>query len=242
MRVEPLHRTADSRHRPPMTRAMPALVELIRAEIERDGPITFARFMERALYEPGLGYYATSADRADARRRFPDRARAPSDLRPDRRTPDRRDVAADGQPAAVRACASTALEPERSYRAIVDGLMFEGSDLADDIEFQPIETEGRQPAQKKPRAGLSVSSSPTSSSTRCRFTAWSDAQVGCASCESVGRLVSSRRSKASFRTIAWQVGSIHVKSVWPTAKKLRSTWQCSNGWRRSGATSNAATS
>ncbi|MEX2547349.1 MAG: hypothetical protein WD830_06115, partial [Chloroflexota bacterium] len=41
----------------------PALVERIRGEIERDGPITFARFMGRALYEPGLGYYATSADR-----------------------------------------------------------------------------------------------------------------------------------------------------------------------------------
>ena len=34
------------------------LVELIRAEIDAGGPITFARFMERALYEPGLGYYA----------------------------------------------------------------------------------------------------------------------------------------------------------------------------------------
>jgi len=33
------------------------LVERIRAEIERDGPITFARFMELALYEPGHGYY-----------------------------------------------------------------------------------------------------------------------------------------------------------------------------------------
>lgn len=41
----------------------PALVELIRTEIEKDGPVTFARFMERALYEPGLGYYATSAER-----------------------------------------------------------------------------------------------------------------------------------------------------------------------------------
>jgi len=39
------------------------LVERIRAEIERTGPITFARFMERALYEPGLGYYRS----ADAR-------------------------------------------------------------------------------------------------------------------------------------------------------------------------------
>ena len=33
------------------------LVELVRDEIRRDGPMTFARFMERALYEPGHGYY-----------------------------------------------------------------------------------------------------------------------------------------------------------------------------------------
>ena len=39
-----------------------ALVEAIHAEIATDGPITFARFMERALYEPGHGYYR----RADA--------------------------------------------------------------------------------------------------------------------------------------------------------------------------------
>jgi SAM-dependent MidA family methyltransferase len=33
------------------------LVAAIRAEIAADGPITFARFMARALYEPGHGYY-----------------------------------------------------------------------------------------------------------------------------------------------------------------------------------------
>ncbi len=33
------------------------LAERIRDEIRRDGPITFARFMARALYEPGHGYY-----------------------------------------------------------------------------------------------------------------------------------------------------------------------------------------
>ena len=33
------------------------LVEALRDEIRRDGPITFARFMTRALYEPGHGYY-----------------------------------------------------------------------------------------------------------------------------------------------------------------------------------------
>jgi SAM-dependent MidA family methyltransferase len=41
----------------------PRLIEAIRAEIDERGPITFARFMERALYEPGLGYYATSRER-----------------------------------------------------------------------------------------------------------------------------------------------------------------------------------
>jgi SAM-dependent MidA family methyltransferase len=42
-----------------------ALVELIRREIEAapGRRITFARFMERALTEPGLGYYATSRTR-----------------------------------------------------------------------------------------------------------------------------------------------------------------------------------
>ena len=40
-----------------------ALVAAIRTEIERSGPITFARFMELALYHPALGYYATRPDR-----------------------------------------------------------------------------------------------------------------------------------------------------------------------------------
>jgi SAM-dependent MidA family methyltransferase len=41
----------------------PELVERIRAEIAAGGPITFARFMERALYEPDLGYYRSTAAR-----------------------------------------------------------------------------------------------------------------------------------------------------------------------------------
>ena len=35
----------------------PELLRAIRAEIERDGPMTFARFMEIALYDPARGYY-----------------------------------------------------------------------------------------------------------------------------------------------------------------------------------------
>ncbi|MEA2654113.1 MAG: hypothetical protein QOI37_1340 [Chloroflexota bacterium] len=40
-----------------------ALVARIRAEIERDGPITFARFMALALYDPAGGYYRSEAAR-----------------------------------------------------------------------------------------------------------------------------------------------------------------------------------
>jgi len=40
-----------------------ALVGRIHAEIERDGPITFARFMELALYDPDGGYYRAEAAR-----------------------------------------------------------------------------------------------------------------------------------------------------------------------------------
>lgn len=38
----------------------PVLIDRIRTEIEGGGPMTFARFMELALYEPELGYYRTA--------------------------------------------------------------------------------------------------------------------------------------------------------------------------------------
>lgn len=41
----------------------PALIEQLREEITLNGPITFARFMEVALYAPGRGYYAASTAR-----------------------------------------------------------------------------------------------------------------------------------------------------------------------------------
>ncbi|HYM82863.1 MAG TPA: SAM-dependent methyltransferase, partial [Candidatus Dormibacteraeota bacterium] len=58
----------DARRQPPPSVAAapgsdPDLVRQLRAEIERDGPITFARFMEVALYDPSHGYYATSEAR-----------------------------------------------------------------------------------------------------------------------------------------------------------------------------------
>ncbi len=43
---------------------MEEVERLIRDEVQREGSISFARFMERALLEPGLGYYATAQRRA----------------------------------------------------------------------------------------------------------------------------------------------------------------------------------
>lgn len=53
-------------HRPDVARderdeGEPELVTRLRADIAERGPITVARFMERALYEPALGYYRRSA-------------------------------------------------------------------------------------------------------------------------------------------------------------------------------------
>jgi SAM-dependent MidA family methyltransferase len=41
------------------SREIPLLEEIIRCEIQAHGPITFARFMELALYHPQHGYYAS---------------------------------------------------------------------------------------------------------------------------------------------------------------------------------------
>lgn len=42
------------------------LSALIRAEIRRNGPVSFARFMEMALYQPGLGYYSAGLHKLGA--------------------------------------------------------------------------------------------------------------------------------------------------------------------------------
>jgi SAM-dependent MidA family methyltransferase len=45
------------------TESEPALLATIRAEIAASGPITFARFMAMALYDPDHGYYRTATER-----------------------------------------------------------------------------------------------------------------------------------------------------------------------------------
>lgn len=52
-----LTRAGPSRRPEPPDQSDPELLAAIRAEIRRDGPMTFARFMEIALYDPARGYY-----------------------------------------------------------------------------------------------------------------------------------------------------------------------------------------
>lgn len=47
----------------PLPESEPRLVARLRAEIEADGPITFARFMAVVLHDPELGYYAAAGPR-----------------------------------------------------------------------------------------------------------------------------------------------------------------------------------
>jgi len=48
----------------PLPESDPRLVERITAEIRASGPMSFARFMELALYDPDAGYYAAAAAEA----------------------------------------------------------------------------------------------------------------------------------------------------------------------------------
>jgi len=49
---------------------MNALTEIIKKEIAEMGPMTFARFMELALYHPGYGYYTSGAARIGKERDY----------------------------------------------------------------------------------------------------------------------------------------------------------------------------
>src|SRR5206468_10184124 len=59
-----LRRVAELDLDAPIPPGNPELVARIADEIGTGGPMTFARFMELALYEPALGYYASGADAA----------------------------------------------------------------------------------------------------------------------------------------------------------------------------------
>ncbi len=114
------------------------LVRSIRDEITSSGPVTFARFMERALYDPSGGYYATSTTRPT---RSGDFLTAP-ELHPI----FGRTIAAQidemwrrlGSPSdfTIReyGAGSGAL-----FLAIVDGLTRLGSPLAASVSYEPVD-------------------------------------------------------------------------------------------------------
>jgi len=51
----------------PLPESDPRLAARIADEVRATGPMTFARFMDLALYDPELGYYSRSGERGDAR-------------------------------------------------------------------------------------------------------------------------------------------------------------------------------
>lgn len=127
--------------------SVPALVGALRDEIAAapDRRITFARFMERALTAPDLGYYATSALRPT---RAGDFLTAP-ELHPFFGRCIARQLTEVwerlGRPAPFRV---------REWGAgrgtlaggVVDGLAIDGSGLADALLWDPIDVPGRHPA------------------------------------------------------------------------------------------------
>ena len=116
------------------------LVDRMRAEIERDGPLSFARFMDLALYDPHGGYYRAVAARPGREGDFltaPEAhpifgaalARAVADVwdRLDRPEPFvLREYGAGAGALAV---------------AILDGLARERPDVARVLRYDPIEVE-----------------------------------------------------------------------------------------------------
>jgi SAM-dependent MidA family methyltransferase len=120
-----------------------SLVEQVRAAIAAEGPLTFARFMEIALYDPDAGYYRSAQPRPGRRGDFltaPEahpifghalaRQLTEAWQRLDR--PDRFVVREHG--------AGTGALAE----AVLRGLAADGSALREVVRFQPIEVEPRR--------------------------------------------------------------------------------------------------
>ena len=128
----------------PLPESDPHLLERIRREIRRDGPMPFARFMELSLYDPEAGYYVASRG-ADEAETGPGRA---ADFL----------TAPEGHPifgwALARHLESVWLALDRPARFVVrehgagtgalaagilDGLRRSGSSLLEAVRYQPVD-------------------------------------------------------------------------------------------------------
>lgn len=120
-----------------------ALVERIRAEIAGGGPMTFARFMELALYDPEGGYYRSAAARPG---REGDFLTAP-EAHPifgrlvARQLDEAWDVLGRPDPFVVREHGAGAGALAAS---VLTGLVAEASALLEAIRWQPVEVDGRR--------------------------------------------------------------------------------------------------
>ncbi|MFL5770389.1 MAG: class I SAM-dependent methyltransferase [Chloroflexota bacterium] len=130
----------------------PELEAVIRAEIGAGGPMTFARFMELALYHPELGYYRGATPRPG---RAGDFLTAPEAHPIFGRALARLAVdvwSALGQPSgfAIRehGAGSGALAA-----ALVDGIRVEAPDLATWLRYTAVEIERRRLEELRGRAG-----------------------------------------------------------------------------------------
>lgn len=132
----------------------PELAARLRAEIESNGPITFARFMERALYEPELGYYRSAAARPGREGDFltapethPLFGRAIA-----RQLDEIWRILGRPDPFVVRehGAGTGALAA-----AILDGLALEGSELRGALRYEPVEIEDRRLVELEKRLGQS---------------------------------------------------------------------------------------
>ena len=142
------------------------LVARIRAEIERDGPIPFARFMDLALYDPQGGYYRAAAARPGRDGDF-------------LTAPEAHPIFGAALARAVADAWDRLGRPEpfilREYGAgtgalaagILDGLVRERPDLARVVRYDPIEVEPSRLeaiADRLAAGGLAAAFDPTSPS------------------------------------------------------------------------------
>jgi SAM-dependent MidA family methyltransferase len=138
----------------PLPESDPRLVGRIRAEIGRDGSMTFARFMELALYDPEAGYYTSTPDDGE---RAPQRGPDPGpEHGPGRRgdfltAPESHPIFGEAIAAHLEAVWEGLGRPERFVvrehgagtgalaAGILDGLRRSGSPLRTAIRYQPID-------------------------------------------------------------------------------------------------------
>ena len=127
--------------------------EILAAEIRRDGPIPFRRFMEVALYHPEHGYYRRAARSVRQARRLLHRRAAPARLRHSDGRAHPPALPRDGRAAATSPSSNSA----RAAREMARGVR------------RVALRSGRYRFRRAAANASPASCSPTSSSTRCRW-------------------------------------------------------------------------